>query len=142
MSSQGDDGNAEYLDIFESLVEDIGECALSMQLTNFDDVNLLNGTAGKCSQSFVNAEPHDEKTWPKDIEYDGKKYIFMRPVSDDSQASLIFISVDSDDRGRKRGMLLTQFCEILKLIITFDYQNANNATAKIFKVLENYTSEE
>ncbi|KAH9411195.1 hypothetical protein HK407_07g11870 [Ordospora pajunii] len=144
MSSQGNDGNAEYLDIFKSLVEDIGECALSIQLTNFEDVNLLYETTGRCSLSLAYVETHNEKTWPKDIEYDGKKYIFMRSISDDSQTSLIFISVsvDSDEIGRKRGMLLTQFCGILKLIITFDYQNVNNATAKIFKVLESYTSEE
>ncbi|ADM11736.1 uncharacterized protein Eint_061310 [Encephalitozoon intestinalis ATCC 50506] len=134
--------NTEYTDVFSSLVEDLKNDVLSLQLTNFDDVNHLYKTEGRCSMNVKDLEDYTESTQVKNIDYNGQKYIFMRAISDDAQPSLIFISVDGDERGRKRGLLVTSFCEILKMIVTFDYQVANSVTARIFKVLEEYSCEE
>ncbi|AFM98502.1 hypothetical protein KMI_03g05820 [Encephalitozoon hellem] len=142
MIYEGKGTNMEYEEVFDSLVKDLEEDVLSLQLTNFNDVNHTHETNGKCSMSVRDLDECTENIQVKNIEYNSQKYIFMRSINDDAQPSLIFISVDGDERGRKRGMLVTSFCGILKLIATFDYQAANNVTAKIFKVLGEYSCEE
>lgn len=134
--------NEDFDEVFDGLVKDLEGEVLSLHLTDFEDVNYLHGTKGMCSKNVRSVSDFSEDTSLKSLEYDGQKYIFMRSVTDDAQSSLVFISVGEDERGRKRGMVLTSFCGILKLIATFDYQSANNATAKIFKVLEQYTCED
>lgn len=134
--------NREFEEVFDSLINDLREEILSLQLTDFGDINHLYGTTGECSENMKKEDDFSEDTRLKSLEYNGQKYIFMRSITDNMQTSLIFISVDEDSRGRKRGMLLTSFCGLLKLIGTFDYQNANSVTAKVFKVLEQYSYEE
>ncbi|CAD25495.1 hypothetical protein [Encephalitozoon cuniculi GB-M1] len=139
---EGKGTNMEYADVFDSLVGDLKDDVLSLQLTNFDDVNHSYKSDGKCSMSVKDFDGYAENMPVKNVEYNGQKYIFMRSISDDAQPSQVFISVDGDERGRKRGMLITSFCGILRMISTFDYQIANSVTAKIFKVLGEYSCEE
>lgn len=142
MVYEGKGTNTEYEEVFGSLVEDLEHDVLSLQLTNFEDVNHVHRTKGRCSASVKDLEDYSDDTPLKSVEYNGQKYIFMRALSDDAQPALVLISVDGDERGRKRGMLLTPFCDVLKLIATFDYQAANTVAAKIFKILEQYAYEE
>lgn len=140
--SVNEGANTGFEEVFESLVKDLKDEVLSLQLTDFDEINHLHGTKGRCSENMRVTDDFSGDTSLKSLEYNGQKYIFMRSITDDIQPALIFISVDGDERGRKRGMLITSFCDILRLIGTFDYQTANSVTAKIFKVLEQYSCEE
>lgn len=146
MAGSGEGMNKEFQEVFDSLVadlgDDLGDELLSLQLTDFEDINHLHGTEGCCSADMEAADDFSEDSVLKSVEYNGQKYIFMRAVADETQSALVFISVDGGERGRKRGMLFMPFCDILRLVATFDYQAANSVAAKVFRVLEQYSCED
>jgi hypothetical protein len=143
-SDSNSEGEVRPEAIFDALREKLGKKALSMQLTDFDETNLLLNAKGMCSANVRAAEDLSDESCFRDVDdprslktvtYDDTKYILIKGDSDSGIDYLLYHSVTpADNRESRRGMFLAILGE-LYLVVTCAHNHLQAVNQEILSSL-------
>ncbi|RVD91361.1 hypothetical protein TUBRATIS_21850 [Tubulinosema ratisbonensis] len=120
----------EWEEHFDELVDKLKSLLNSVEMLSTEGLNFNSGDV--CSkkeerQKFIELI---EKNNPRDVTlfYANKRYVYIRDLENQYSKTpfFLFVSMDLDDIGIKRGMIVTEYCGFI-LVGTFNNTNSANA---------------
>lgn len=141
MTSQENENREE----FDTLLEDLKDNVISLELKDFDGECFKHNSLGTTSEEYNTIQTLYNSETPAQIHkitYDEVKYMLLKCINVEGKKPVyIFISTEPDRANIKKGMLITAFFSYA-LIATFEHKKINNATSNIISVLDQYQVEE
>lgn len=133
--------NDDYAELFWNLWVEIKNDALSLQLADFDSVNIYFNTQGNLETDISGIIHAEDASKRVPITYDGHKYMYLNEINEGESLVVLYIGVDDHNGAGKRGLFITEFYG-LYLIAGIDHEAMAAHSNKIMNIISTFGEEE